>query len=88
MTITSSGEVTFDPIGLSWEGGSFGSVTFRNAIKGANIKDSFTSESGYSYKIDGRIRDGGQTISGTGYIEGSYGSCVEKFVGVFAGLSG
>ena len=89
MTITSSGDVIFDPIGLTW-GGNVGSVTLRNAIKRSNIKGSWTGvdihDKDYSYKIDGRIEDGGQTISGTGYIEGSYEGCAEKFAGVFAGL--
>ena len=87
ITITSSGDVTFDPIGLSWMGGRYGRATFRSAINGAKIKSSYIGrDSGYSYDIDGRIRDEGRTISGTGSISGSYGSCEEKFVGVFAGV--
>ena len=89
MTITSSGNVTFDPIGLTWGGGRFGGAPFAKAIKGSKIKSS-GSEIGnpdYFYKIDGRIEDRGRTISGTGSIGGIYGSCVEKFVGVFAVLS-
>jgi len=89
ITITSSGDVVFDPIGLTWGGNKWGRVKLRNAIKGSKMKGSWASVDKrypYEYKIDGRIEDGGKTISGTGSIKGSYGSCVEEFVGVFAGV--
>ncbi|HIG43062.1 MAG TPA: hypothetical protein EYQ14_21350 [Gammaproteobacteria bacterium] len=80
IVITSSGKATFNPIGLSWGGGKYGSVNFNS------LTDSFTSTtSGYKYRINGRINDNGATISGTGYVEGNYGSCYEKFQGSFAG---
>ena len=79
IVISSNGAVVFDPIGLSWGGGKWGSVNFNS------LSESFASTtSGYKYGINGRINDNGATISGTGYVEGSYGSCYEKFQGAFA----
>ena len=91
IVITSNGDLVFDPIGLTWRGGYYGSFRFRGAVTGSKIQSSFTcnqgncsEDDGYKYRIDGRINDNGSTVSGTGYIEGSYGSCYEKFQGVFA----
>ena len=84
IVISSDGNLKFDPIRLTW-GGGYGYVEFSSAVSGSKISDSFTSNTtGYKYRIDGRINDGGATVSGTGYIEGRYGSCYEKFQGVFA----
>jgi hypothetical protein len=85
IVITSDGVLKFDPIGMAWKGGRIGYVEFGSAVSGSKISDSFTSNtSGYKYRIDGRIQDGGATVSGTGYIEGGYGSCYEKYQGSFA----
>lgn len=84
IVISSDGSLNFDPIKLTWAR-NYGSVLFYNAVSGSKISESKTSEiTGYKYRIDGRINDGGATVSGTGYIEGRYGSCYEKFQGVFA----
>jgi hypothetical protein len=62
-----------------------GYVTFYNAVSGSKISGSFVSNvSGYKYRIEGRINDSGSTVSGTGYVEGNYGKCFEKFQGAFA----
>ena len=91
IVITSSGDFVFDPIGLTWKGGRYGKFTFRGAVSGSRIYTSFTctgnncsENDGYKYLIDGRINDDGATVSGTGYVEGSYGGCYEKFQGAFA----
>ena len=84
IVISSDGSLKFDPINLTW-GRRYGSVTFKLAVSGSKISDSFTGgNSGYKYRIAGRIQDDGATVSGTGYIEGNYGSCYEKFQGAFA----
>jgi len=91
ILITSNGDFRFDPIGLTWKGGRIGRFTFVGAVTGSRIQTSFTcnqgnctNDDGYKYRLDGRIQDGGATVSGTGYIEGNYGSCYEKFQGAFA----
>ena len=84
IVITSSGDFVFDPIGLTW-GGGYGSTTCTSCVTGSTIKMTYVgSNSGYQYRIDARINDDGATVSGTGYIEGNYGSCYEKFQGAFA----
>ncbi|XXK21285.1 hypothetical protein ACMAY5_08665 [Arenicellales bacterium nBUS_48] len=84
IVISSDGSLKFEPIGLRW-GQNYGWTSFLNAVSGSKISGSHTSNiSGYKYRIDGRINDGGATISGTGSIEGSYGSCYEKYSGSFA----
>ena len=84
IVITSSGDFVYDPIGLTW-GGGYGQVTCEGCVSGSTIKATITgSKSGYQYRIDARIKDDGATVSGTGYIEGNYGGCYEKFQGAFA----
>ena len=84
IVITSSGDFVYDPIGLTW-GGGYGTFTCKGCVSGSTIKRTFTSQkSGYKYSIDARINDGGATVSGTGSLEGNYGSCYEKYQGAFA----
>ena len=86
IQIGADGRFKFDPVGLKWRGGSLGSVWFDGCCSGSTIDRQFrVKDSGYLYKIDARIENNGATISGTGYIEGNYGSCYEKFQGAFAG---
>ena len=85
IVISSNGDFVFDPIGLTWGGGKWGSAGCKGCVSGSTIKTEYTGESsGYKYRIDARINDDGATVSGTGYIEGNYGSCYEKFQGAFA----
>ena len=85
VVISSNGDFVFDPIGLAWGGGRWGSVNLLGAVKSSKISGTYPDNGdGYTYRLDGRIKDDGATISGTGYIEGSYGGCYEKFQGVFA----
>ena len=72
-------------IGFTWNGGESGSLLFRGSVNGSKIKGSESDFAEYLYTIDGQIRDEGQKICGAASIEGSYGICLEKFVGVFVG---
>ena len=86
ITIQSDGRLIFDPVGLKWSYNT-GRVSLGGAVSGSRISGTWppTADSiNYTYRLDGRIQDGGSTISGTGYIEGSYGGCYEKFQGAFA----
>jgi len=85
ITIRSDGAVVFDPVGLTW-GRNYGSVTLRSAVSGSRIFGTWgsLSDNDYIYRMDGRIKDGGATVSGTGSLEGNYGSCYEKYQGAFA----
>jgi hypothetical protein len=96
IVITSAGDAKFDPVGLVWGYPYVGSFNFLSAVNGSKIQSEVKCvnnactvsggylNDGYTYKIDGRVRDNGATVTGTGFIEGSYGSCYEKFEGAFA----
>ena len=86
ITIRSDGTFVFDPVGLKW-GRNWGSASLRGAVSGSRISGTWgdpPSDNRYMYRIDARINDDGATVSGTGYIEGYYGRCNEKFQGAFA----
>tara|TARA_B100001971_G_scaffold135949_1_gene125548 strand:+ start:103 stop:567 length:465 start_codon:yes stop_codon:yes gene_type:complete len=85
ITIRSDGTLVFDPVGLKW-GRNYGYVTLRGAVSGSRISGTWgnLSDNDYIYGMDGRINDGGATVSGTGSLEGNYGSCYEKYQGSFA----
>ena len=97
IVITSDGSTLFDPVGLSWGYPPTGGFNFSGSVQGSKIRGSVKCinnactnsdgyfNDGYTYKIDGRINDGGSTVSGVGYIEGTYGNgCYEQFEGAFA----
>jgi len=87
ILISSDGDLEFFPIGLAIGGVNDAAVNFSNAVNGSKISGSLISTkpvAGYKFRIDGRINDGGATISGTGYVEGNYEGCYEKFEGAFA----
>lgn len=85
ITIFADGSLRFNPIGLRWNRNT-GRVLLHGAVSGSRISGTWGSKAAndYEYRMDGRINDGGATVSGTGYIEGSYGGCYEKFQGAFA----
>ncbi|MBT4380238.1 MAG: hypothetical protein HN900_18205 [Gammaproteobacteria bacterium] len=91
MGITSTGNITFDPLGFAWRDGWIGIAWFGNAISGSSFEDSFISDDwesdwpGYYYGLVGRIRDDGETVSGTFFIEGDYDVCSENISGEFVG---
>jgi predicted small secreted protein len=85
IVIRSNGTFVFDPVGMAWAGGRYGSVALGGAVSGSKIQGTYPDDGdGYNYRVDGRINDNGGSISGTGYIEGRYGRCYEKFQGTFA----
>jgi hypothetical protein len=83
ITIFANGALRFDPIGLRW-GRNTGRVLLNGAVSGSRISGTWDGDLGYEYRMDGRIKDGGATVSGTGSIKGSYGGCYQNFQGAFA----